>query len=96
MAREKPDLTCLDWVQPECEMISFPFDRRVGRIRDIAGKLVNCKTERHEEYFISQIDDAHTGQLERAGLSVDQISEQIAMFWPKVYQEVTRINAQNT
>jgi hypothetical protein len=85
------DLPLFSWQPPACELIPFPLDRRIGKIRDVAAKLLDKSTERHANFYRSQISDALTAHLSKLGLSPEEQSTQISVFFAKVQDEVARI-----
>jgi hypothetical protein len=84
------DLPLFVW-QAACKIIPYPMINRVGKIRDVASKLLDKQTDRHAEYYCKQVTDALIGQFQRIGLSEEQQDEQIGAFWSKVDQEVSRL-----
>ncbi|MCZ7488519.1 DUF6074 family protein [Rhizobium rhizogenes] len=74
-----------------CSLIPFPMANRVGKIRDVASKLIEKHTDRHADYYCKQVTEALTAQFDRLGFSEDQKDEQIGAFWTKVHHEVVRL-----
>ena len=90
------DLPLFSWKPPACTMIPFPMSHRVGKIRDVAAKLLEKGTERHADYYCKQVTDGLVAQFEKIGLSEEQQGEQIGSFWSKVHQEVARLQHRST
>lgn len=87
------DLPLFAW-QPPCELIAFPMVNRVGKIRDVAAKLLDKSTDRHAEYYRVQVEDGLIRQFERLSLSHTEIDHQLRSFWSKVDEEVVRLTYQ--
>lgn len=84
------DLPLFTWKPSACRLIAFPMVNRVGKIRDVARKMLDKSTDRHAEYYQKQVTEALIGQLEKIGLSEIEQDEQIGAFWCKVEQEMIR------
>lgn len=78
----------LEWRQP-VEIIPFPLARRIGRIREVADKLMH-KTDRQTEYYISQVTGGLFSQLDRLGVPVDTQDQMVEDFMTAVCQELNR------
>lgn len=89
------DLPLFSW-QPPCKMIVFPMSNRVGRIRDVAMKMLDKQTQRSTDHYYRQVTEAMEKQLSRVGLPEVEIDEQIGAFWVAVDQEMTRLSYQQT
>ncbi|MGR9349952.1 DUF6074 family protein [Rhizobium leguminosarum] len=89
------DLPLFAW-QPPCKVMAFPMVARVGKIRDVARKLASKTTDRHADYYCSQVTEALRLHLEKIGLAEAQQDEQIGAFWAKVDQEVVRLTYRGT
>lgn len=77
-----------------CQLIPFPLVNRVGRIRDVARKMLDKQTDRHSEYYRDQTTKALLAQLERIGVDVNCRDAQLAAFWQAVQCEMLRLNYQ--
>jgi Iap family predicted aminopeptidase len=77
---------------PPVKVIAFPLNRRAGKIRDVARKLVTKTTERHADHYREQVSSALRGQLEKVGTCLFEQERQITLFWSEVDREVTRIH----
>lgn len=84
------DLPLFAW-QPPCKLIVFPMNGRVGRIRDVASKMLDKQTQRSTDYYYRQVTEAMEKQLSRIGLPELEIDEQVGAFWVAVDQEMTRL-----
>ncbi len=89
MRDETTDLPLFAW-QPPCKLIAFPMVNRVGKIRDVARKMIDKATDRHADYYQRQVTEALICQLEKLGLSEIEQDAQIGAFWCKVEQEMIR------
>lgn len=89
------DLPLFAW-QPPRKTIVFPMKSRIGRIRDVAAKMVDKQTQRHADHYFRQVNEAMVNQLSRIGLSELEIDEQVGAFWVAVDQEITRLVYQRT
>ena len=89
------DLPLFAWTPP-CKMIVFPMGNRVGRIRDVASKMLGKTTQRSADHYYRQVTEAMEQQLGRLGLPEIEVDEQIGAFWVAVDQEITRLVFQQT
>lgn len=89
------DLPLFTW-KPPVSVIAFPLDRRAGKIRDVARKLLSKTTDRHADYYCSQVTEALRLHLEKIGLSESEQDEQIGAFWSKVDAELARLSYRGT
>ncbi|PSS67076.1 hypothetical protein C6558_03430 [Ensifer sp. NM-2] len=89
-------LPLVSWQPPACALIPFPMINRVGKIRDVAAKLLDKQTDRHAEYYCKQVTDGLSAQFSKLGLSEALQDEQIGAFWTKVNQEVVRLRYRHT
>ena len=51
------DLPLFAWIppaQPECIFMTFPLDRQTGKVRAVAAKLLDKRTDRHAAFYRSQ------------------------------------------
>ncbi|AVA21589.1 DUF6074 family protein [Rhizobium sp. NXC24] len=85
------DLPLFAW-QPACRVITYPLSRRVGKIRDVASKMLTKTTDNHREWYMKQVTEALLNHLEKVGLSEIEVDEQIGAFWTKVENEMTRLS----
>jgi len=79
-----------DWTPP-CRMIVFPMNRRVGRIRDVAIKMLDKPTDRAAEFYRGQVTDALLRQLDKIGLPEPDRGERLGEFWEAVQAEMIRL-----
>lgn len=87
------DLPLFSWQPPECQILPFPSNKRIGKIRDTAMKWLDKPTERSAEHYQRQVTEAMEGTFQRLGLSEAEIDEQIGSFWLAVDREARRIMA---
>lgn len=88
------DLPLLSW-SPPCQIIAFPLINRVGRIRDVAQKMIEKNTERHADYYRGQVSDALDKSLQKIGISKTQRERQICVFFMEVEKEIIRLRYRN-
>lgn len=84
------DLPLFAW-QPPCKFIPFPMVNRIGRIRDVATKLLDKPTQRSADHYQRQVTEALDTQLQRIGLREMERDEHIGAFWQAVQDEMNRI-----
>ncbi len=89
------DLPLFAW-RPACKVILFPQQARLGKIRDVARKLVAKTTERSADYYSAQVSEGLTSQLTRIGIPERDQDEAIGAFWSAVNQEVARLSYRGT
>lgn len=73
-----------------CIMIPFPMVNRIGKIRDVAAKLLDKPTGKSAEYYRAQVNAGLSSQFEKIGLSPVEAEAEIAAFWDEVEREVRR------
>ena len=83
------DLPLFAW-QPPCKVIPFPMTNRVGKIRDVASKMLDKATDRHADYYRRQVTEALIAQLDRIGVPEHEQNEQFGAFWQEVQNEMIR------
>ena len=66
-------------------IIPFPFNSRVGRVRDVAFKLLNKPTSKSFDYYQRQVSELITKELQNIGQSETRISQELELFWIKVW-----------
>ncbi|MGP2493522.1 DUF6074 family protein [Mesorhizobium sp. PUT5] len=79
-----------DWTPP-CRMIVFPMSRRVGRIRDVAVKMLDKPTDRAATFYRDQVTDGILKQMVKARISEAEQDEQLGAFWQAVQAEMIRL-----
>ncbi len=85
------DLPLFNWQSADCLVITFPLVKQTGKIRDVAAKLLDKRTDRHADYYRSQVSDALIRRLCRLSISEREQDEQIGAFWRAVELEVARL-----
>ncbi|MBX3571072.1 MAG: hypothetical protein KF694_01845 [Mesorhizobium sp.] len=73
-------------------MLPFPLNRRVGRIRDVAMKMLEKTTAKHSDHYHCLVDDALRKNLSRYNLTAEEQDRQLSMFWSAVRNEMQRIS----
>ena len=86
---DNSSLPLFSWQAP-CSVIAFPLDRRMGKIRDVAAKLLDKTTDRHAEWYRRQVTEALLVHLERLGLPEGEQDDQLGAFWSRVQDEMIR------
>lgn len=71
------------------EIIPFPLTRRIGRIREVAGKLAD-KTDRQTEHYLKQVTGGLFYQLERLGIPAETQDRMVEDFMTAVCNELNR------
>jgi hypothetical protein len=84
------ELPLFHW-QPSRQVIVFPMIRRVGRIRDVAAKMLDKRTDRAAASYRDQVTDAMLRSLARAGIPEGEQNEQLGAFWSEVQLEMIRL-----
>ncbi|MGQ4272612.1 DUF6074 family protein [Terrihabitans sp. B22-R8] len=85
------DLPLFAW-QPPVRVILFPMEKRVGRIRDVACKMLDKPTDRAAAHYRRQVTDSVLKHLDHLGLSEPQQDEQLGIFWLAVEGEMIRLS----
>ena len=80
----------LDW-KPACRIIAFPLVNRIGRIREVAGKLHEKSTDRAVDYYRRQVTEGMIGHLDRLGIPERDQDEELGAFWTAVDLEIARL-----
>ncbi|RUV69094.1 MAG: hypothetical protein EOR30_24120 [Mesorhizobium sp.] len=73
-----------------CQVIAFPLIRRMGKIRDVATKMLAKSTDRHAESYRDQVTAALLSHLTRIGVPQAQQGKQLTTFWAAVQTEIIR------
>lgn len=68
----------------------FPADRRVGKIRDVATKLMTKTTDRSVEHYQWQVTEGLLANMASKHVPKEQHGEQVRRFWVAVDCEVAR------
>ncbi|RWL45283.1 MAG: hypothetical protein EOR60_15165 [Mesorhizobium sp.] len=71
--------------------IPFPQTRRIGKIRDVASKMIAKPTDRAAASYRDQVNEAMIRQMTRAGIDETTQDEQLSAFWSAVQAEIIRI-----
>lgn len=74
-----------------CDVIVFPLVKRVGKVRDVAGKMLSKSTDRHAESYRDQVTSALLNHLARVGVPEHEQDEQLGAFWSAVQAEMIRL-----
>jgi hypothetical protein len=87
----KSELPLLNW-RPCCQVVPFPLERRVGKIRRTAEVL----GERHgkgADHYWKQVVSGIASQMQRAGVPADVIAFEIHQFSEAVQLELVQATA---
>lgn len=82
------ELPLLSW-RPPCQVVPFPLERRIGKIRRTAEVL----GERHgkgADHYWKQVVSGIASQMQRAGVPADVIAFEIRQFSEAVQLELVR------
>ena len=71
-----------------CTLLAFPLHRRVGKVRDVAGKMLAKTTDRHAQFYRDQVTSALLNHLERLGVPRCEQEGQTSAFWNAVQAEM--------
>ncbi|ESY87520.1 hypothetical protein X739_05930 [Mesorhizobium sp. LNHC220B00] len=72
------------------QVIVFPMIKRTGRIRKVAAKMLDKRTDRAAAFYREQVNDAMLRSLTRAGIPEPEQDEQIGAFWSAVQAGIIR------
>jgi hypothetical protein len=75
-----------------CILIPFPLAKRIGKVRDVAGKMLATRTERQADHYRRQISEAMIYKLRKISSPDDVIAHQLAAFWHQVELEMARLS----
>ena len=94
MSNKPTQCDLFNWQPPtgeSAQLISFPLQKRIGRVRDVAWKLFNKPTKKSFDYYQRQTTELLSNQLLSLGQSPEQIQSEIHAFWGEVEQELARL-----
>ncbi len=77
-------------VTPSPAILPFPLARRLGKVRDVANKLLTRTTERAVEHYRRQVTSALQVHLQVKRVPAEDHQGEIARFWLAVDCEVAR------
>ncbi|NTG12674.1 hypothetical protein G6L05_02790 [Agrobacterium rhizogenes] len=83
------DLPLFAW-NPACKIVVFPMTARVGKVRDVASKMLDKATDRHADYYRRQVTEAVLTQMARLGIPEHEQDEHLGAFWHAVQDEMIR------
>jgi len=75
----------------QIQIITFPLNKRIGRVRDVAWKLFNKPTQKAANYYRRQTTEFFIVQLSKLGQPPEQIKSELTAFWDEVNQEFVRL-----
>lgn len=84
------DLPLFAW-QPPKKIVVFPLANRVGKVRDVARKLIDKTTERGANHYRRQVEEPIVLHLRACELDEYEIGQQLTIFWHQVEIEMTRL-----
>ncbi|WP_412556108.1 DUF6074 family protein [Sinorhizobium meliloti] len=76
--------------QSDCELVPFPLPNRVGKIREVACKLLDRASDKAVAYYRKQISESIDAQFEKIGLPESERRRQITSFWAAVDHEMLK------
>ena len=90
--RDDRQLDLLAWAPPAgpAGVVPFPLDRRLGKIRDVAGKLLAKTTDRAVAHYRRQVTDALLVNLRSKRVPEERHADELRRFWLAVDLEVAR------
>ncbi|MEW9837300.1 DUF6074 family protein [Mesorhizobium marinum] len=83
---KEKSLPLLDW-RPPCQVVVFPLNRRVGKIRRTAELLV-VRNGKSAEVYWKQVVSGIASQMHRAGVPADVVAFEIQTFNEAVQREL--------
>ncbi|TIW48447.1 MAG: hypothetical protein E5V61_04760 [Mesorhizobium sp.] len=83
------NLPLLEWT-PACRLISFPPEKQVGRIREVARTWLCHRSSREADEYAIQVDDELQDRLSQLGILPDQRKHLSEEFWKAVRAEIVR------
>lgn len=83
-------LDLLGWPAP-CKVLVFPLDKRVGRVRRVAEKLLQKKGFMADAYWRQTVTTLE-GQMVRQGIPEAEIDRQLLAFFDAVRAEIIRLS----
>ncbi|MCS3741969.1 DUF6074 family protein [Rhizobium sp. BK661] len=89
---QRDDLPLLNWTPP-VQIIPFPSASRVGHASKIARQLSKARTNREADRVLSRAIDAHSRQMSRAGVGVDEVERERREFLELIEKQCHRLNA---
>lgn len=85
------DLPLFAW-KPECKIIAFPLNKRVGKIRRVAEVWSRKRGGDQKSYWGTQLNTLGR-TLERIGYSEEQINAELDLFRDAVSSQISRMRA---
>jgi hypothetical protein len=72
-------------------VIAFPSQHRIGKIRDVAAKILATKSAKHANYYRDQVGAAMAANLRSKRVAEAAIGGEISRFWRAVDLELARL-----
>jgi hypothetical protein len=88
---EVHELPLFKWNPPECQVIAFPPVKCVGKVRDVAHKWMQQKTDKQADSYARRIEADMVRRYETLGIPEDRQRAMIAEFWKSVDREIARL-----
>ncbi|RUZ74540.1 hypothetical protein EN943_23590 [Mesorhizobium sp. M7A.F.Ca.US.006.01.1.1] len=70
------------------ELSEIKLVRRIGKVRDIARKMLDKSTDRHAECYRYRVTTGLLGHMSRIGIPEQEQDEQLGAFWSAVQAEI--------
>ncbi|RWN34160.1 MAG: hypothetical protein EOR97_05225 [Mesorhizobium sp.] len=83
------DLPLFAW-KPRCQMIAFPPEKRVGKIRATAEKYLAQRTQGLADKYAAQIDADLQRHFDRLGILPAERKRLTSEFWNAVRVEIAK------
>lgn len=80
----------LNTYQSSAEIMPFPLSARIGKVRDVAGKLLACKSSQHARVYRAQVTEALGVHFRSKRVPTELHAGEIHKFWSAVELEVAR------
>lgn len=84
---QSTDLPLFAW-QPATQILTFPMNRRIGKIRRTAQVMAKQPTPRARKSYYSRIDLALGEQMLRTGVKPSTINAERDAFWKAVADQM--------
>jgi hypothetical protein len=88
------NLPLFSW-KPECQLIPFPLDKRIGKARKVAATWLSYPSTKEANGYARRIDADLVRHLQKIGIREAKHRELCEQFWNLVRSEVTRQRARN-
>ena len=74
------------------QLIIFPMEKQVGRIREVAARLLDKTSDQASDHYRRQVTDAILLSLRKLSVPEAEHAEQLSAFWRAVNGEMIRLS----